>query len=144
VLENLLCHKGVTFLWAFLFDKIPSTIIRTNTWVNFLGIYTFLFLLTDISVYVTHRVLHTRWFYKEHKTHHTYIHAEPLGAIYESKFEMLVGSPLLSMIVYRNLAMSTVEIITMSVIYALNSLRIHSGVSWSVSITDWVSTAKKW
>lgn len=142
--KNLLTHKVISFFWAFLFDKVPAVITRNNAWSQFLGIYAYIFVLSDVSVYAIHRLLHTKWFYGSHKTHHTYIHAEPVGAIYESKFEMLVGSPLLNMIVFRNLAMSTTEIVVMSAIFSFNSLRIHSGVAWSITGNDWLSTAKKW
>ena len=98
VFNNLVCLPAVLYAGAVLnnfqsgtsyaIEDLPTawTLLWQNYFINF---------FEDVVFTCTHRILHTRFFYKHvHKLHHTY--AQPVGvcAEYAHPFEFIFGNVL--------------------------------------------------
>lgn len=129
---NLIQNMLLTVTWPFLFINTPIYWSRTGCWYDTLQVYIILLLLSDATIYYTHRLLHHPRLYLIHKMHHTYIHAEPLAGLYFSGIEMILQNPLMSMTTYRMFDFSVLEIILWSTYFALHSSVTHSGVRHSI------------
>lgn len=142
LVTNLILNMAVTF---FLFVPLASSYSvvwqRQGYWFDYPVMFVIMFVLSEGVNYCIHRLLHHPSLYFMHKAHHSYIQAEPLGAVYVSWHEMLVENPLLVMIAYQWFNMSITEIVLLSLFYSNNSLGTHSGITRSIKPTNWLNKA---
>ena len=129
---NLAQNMLLTFSWTFVFNLLPTLYARSNTWIEYVGLYIFLFILSEGVNYYVHRLLHHPRLYFIHKDHHKYIHSEPLAGLYVSRREMIIQSPLLVMMIYKLIGFRRIEMIVWSLFYSMHSLNSHSGVAQGV------------
>ena len=77
VMRNMLSGTMIIIIFGEYLPDI-SDYVYDNCVIRFL----LSFLSTEILFYVTHRLLHTKHFYKYHKQHHEYYVAKPISTIY--------------------------------------------------------------
>lgn len=111
-----------------LIDNVNESILAT------MFRYTILILLSEITLYYGHRLLHFKYFYEWHKDHHAYTKPCAIAALYVSIQEMIMLNPLWIMIIYRIFDYSQLEIIIISILLSMNIVKDHSGIDFNNSL----------
>jgi sterol desaturase/sphingolipid hydroxylase (fatty acid hydroxylase superfamily) len=138
LVTNLMLNMAVTlFLFVPLASSFPVLWQRQGDWYDYPAMFVIMFVLSEGVNYHVHRAIHHPALYFMHKAHHSYLQAEPLGAVFVSWHEMLIENPLLVLIAYRWFNMSVFEIVALSLFYSNNSLGTHSGITRSIKPTNW-------
>lgn len=87
-------------------------------------------LLTEIWFYYSHRIMHTKYFYKWHKDHHNFIISYGLAGLYCSPTEMIFVNQLSVAIPFQLLGFSFKELVIINILVALNILKSHAAFGY--------------
>lgn len=121
---------GVNALLSFalipITENIPTLIIVPNTFVGYLIRISIAILIGDLWLYLSHRLLHHRWFYRFHKQHHTYTAPHALTGLYAHPVEYILSNHLSMMIPLKIISLHTLAPIESAVV-ALDILISHTG-----------------
>jgi sterol desaturase/sphingolipid hydroxylase (fatty acid hydroxylase superfamily) len=112
------------FMWNLNNNDIYQvTMPYYGIWYTIIGIL----ILEDIFFYTCHRLLHTKYFYNFHATHHEFIHPYALTAIYASPIEHIFSNllPIFASSLVMKLNWFHLEIFM--TIATVNTLIVHSG-----------------
>ena len=88
--------------------------------------------------YYSHRLMHTRYFYKFHADHHAFIRGNALSALYCSPVEMVLTNQLSVTIPYFLMGFSFWEMSVVNIITALSVIRGHSGGYFIKNLPKWL------
>jgi sterol desaturase/sphingolipid hydroxylase (fatty acid hydroxylase superfamily) len=129
---NLLTNICFTALIIPFISRLPILIETVNESILFTILrYMLLLLVSEITLYYGHRLLHFNYFYEWHKDHHAYIKPCAIAALYVSIPEMIMLNPLWIMIIYRLFDYSQLEIIIISILLSMNIVKDHSGINFN-------------
>lgn len=87
-------------------------------------------IFADISFYFTHRLMHTKFFYRWHKQHHQFNIAYPIVALYASPVEAIICDALSVGLGPALLKLTVLELQAWMIFMAVHSLILHSSLNY--------------
>jgi sterol desaturase/sphingolipid hydroxylase (fatty acid hydroxylase superfamily) len=98
LLNNIGRNALLTFLLLPIVSYIPVLIYVPDTIYGYMTRVIISLLCGDLLFYTSHRLLHTRYFYKYHAQHHIYLVPQALAGVYAHWVEMIFSN-YLSMVI---------------------------------------------
>ena len=95
LLDTLIGFILLPFITYYILYDLFSKPECLSTLPNYIHIYisfASFYLINDWGFYITHRILHTKYFYKYHKQHHSYIGPVSYSAEYAHIFEKFTSN----------------------------------------------------
>lgn len=120
----------ISLLLIPVIDIIPTLIYLPNTFYGYLLRWILSFVISDIWLYVTHRMFHTSILYKYHKMHHIYVNPHGLAGLYVHPLEFILSNHLSMMIPLK--IISNQNLLFMETAFvALDILMSHKGKEYN-------------
>lgn len=138
VRNRLILNCAVTATIVPLVAHVPQLLFFSDTWLGTFAKFSMIPLMSEIWFYYTHRLMHSKWFYRWHADHHAFIQSCAIAGLYCSPIEMILVNQLSVSVPFRILGLSLGELIFANMGVALSVLRGHAGLHFRDDLPKWI------
>lgn len=126
----LIINIIISLLLIPIINKIPTLIYLPNTFFGYILRWGLSFIISDIWLYITHRLFHTSILYKYHKMHHIFVNPCKLSGLYVHPIEFILSNHLSMMIPLKIISNQNLLFIETAFV-AIDILMSHAGKNYN-------------